>query len=141
MSRPLSGGDIKMAVLINFLLQNINLVSVLSKIYPKFAGHVKQEWQISWTLFLSLTAVLFLWQIVMQRKLYTYRYRAMGPSPISVSLIHPFHVTVRSPHILFVIFGGSTNFGRSVWMKNHKNNHIFCLIKIIFISNIFKAYG
>jgi hypothetical protein len=30
----------KMAVLINFLLQNANLVSVLSKICPKFAGHV-----------------------------------------------------------------------------------------------------
>jgi hypothetical protein len=30
----------KMSVLINFLLQNTNLVSVLSKICPNFAGHV-----------------------------------------------------------------------------------------------------
>ena len=30
----------KMSVLINFLLQNTNLVSVLSKIYLNFAGHV-----------------------------------------------------------------------------------------------------
>jgi hypothetical protein len=40
----------KMSVLINFLLQNTNLVSVLSKILPNFAGHVWQDWQISWTL-------------------------------------------------------------------------------------------
>ena len=30
----------KMSVLINFLLQNTNLVSVLSKICPNFVGHV-----------------------------------------------------------------------------------------------------
>ena len=56
----------KMSVLINFLLQNTNLVSVLSKICPIFAGHVWQDrkicpifaghvWQdrhISWTLIL-----------------------------------------------------------------------------------------
>ena len=36
----------KMSVLINFLLQNTNLVSVLSKICPNFAGHV---WHISRT--------------------------------------------------------------------------------------------
>ena len=30
----------KMSVLINFQLQNTNLVSVLSKICPNFAGHV-----------------------------------------------------------------------------------------------------
>ena len=33
----------KMSVLINFLLQNTNLVSVLSKICPIFAGHVWQD--------------------------------------------------------------------------------------------------
>jgi hypothetical protein len=43
----------KMSVLINFLLQNTNLVSVLSKICPNFAGHVWQDWHISWTLTLS----------------------------------------------------------------------------------------
>ena len=40
----------KMSALINFLLQNTNLVSVLSKILPNFAGHVWQDWQTSWTL-------------------------------------------------------------------------------------------
>jgi hypothetical protein len=30
----------KMSVLINFLLHNTNLVSILGKIYPNFAGHV-----------------------------------------------------------------------------------------------------
>ena len=33
----------KMLALINFLLQNSNLVSVLSKICPNFAGHVLQD--------------------------------------------------------------------------------------------------
>ena len=37
----------KMSVLINFLLQNTNLVSVLSKICPSFAGHVWKDWHIS----------------------------------------------------------------------------------------------
>ena len=41
----------KMSVLINFLLQNTNLVSVLSKICLNFAGNVWQDWHISWTLF------------------------------------------------------------------------------------------
>ena len=36
-----------MSVLINFLLQNTNLVSVLSKIFPNFDGHVWQDWRIS----------------------------------------------------------------------------------------------
>jgi hypothetical protein len=36
----------KMSVLINFLLQNTNLVSVLSKIWPNCAGHVWQDWRI-----------------------------------------------------------------------------------------------
>ena len=40
----------KMLVLINFLLQNINLVSIHSQICPDFAGHVWQDWHISWTL-------------------------------------------------------------------------------------------
>jgi hypothetical protein len=40
----------KMSVLINYLLQNTNLVSVLSKICPNFAGHVWQDWHISRTL-------------------------------------------------------------------------------------------
>ena len=40
----------KMSVLINFLLQNTNLVSVPSKICPNFAGHVWQDWHISQTL-------------------------------------------------------------------------------------------
>jgi hypothetical protein len=40
----------KMSVLNNFLLQNINLVSVLSKICPNFTGHVWQDWHISRTL-------------------------------------------------------------------------------------------
>jgi hypothetical protein len=30
----------KMSVLINFLLQNTNFVSVFSKISPKFVGHI-----------------------------------------------------------------------------------------------------
>jgi hypothetical protein len=34
----------KMSVLINFVLQNTNLVSVLSEISPNFAGHVWQDW-------------------------------------------------------------------------------------------------
>jgi hypothetical protein len=42
----------KMSVLINILLQNINRVSVLSKICPNFVGHVWLEWRISWTLLL-----------------------------------------------------------------------------------------
>jgi hypothetical protein len=33
----------KMAVLINFLLQNTNLVPVLGKIFPDFTGHVWQD--------------------------------------------------------------------------------------------------
>lgn len=33
--------------LINFLLQNINIVSVLSKIWPDVAGHIWQDWTIS----------------------------------------------------------------------------------------------
>ena len=40
----------KMSVFINFLLLNINLVSVLNKICPHFDGHVWQDWQTSWTL-------------------------------------------------------------------------------------------
>ena len=32
-----------MSVLINFLLQNTNLVSVLIKICPNFAGHISQD--------------------------------------------------------------------------------------------------
>jgi hypothetical protein len=48
----------KMSVLINFLLQNSNLASVLSKICPNFAGHVWQDWQISWTL-LSLSTFTY----------------------------------------------------------------------------------
>jgi hypothetical protein len=34
-----------MSVLINFLLQNTNFVSVLIKICPNFAGHIWQDWQ------------------------------------------------------------------------------------------------
>jgi hypothetical protein len=34
----------KMSVLINFVLQNTNLVSVLSEISQNFAGHVWQDW-------------------------------------------------------------------------------------------------
>jgi len=37
------GSSKQMSVLINFLLQNTNLVSVLSKICPNFAGHVGQD--------------------------------------------------------------------------------------------------
>jgi hypothetical protein len=40
----------KMSVLINFLLQKTNLVSVLNKICPNFAGHVWQDWHMSWIL-------------------------------------------------------------------------------------------
>ena len=40
----------RMSVLINFLLQNTNLVSVIGKICPNFAGHVCQDWHISRTL-------------------------------------------------------------------------------------------
>ena len=40
----------KMSFLIKFLLQNTNLVSVLSKICPNFAGRVWQDWHISRTL-------------------------------------------------------------------------------------------
>ena len=43
----------KMSVLINFLLQNTNLVSVLNKICPNFAGHVWQDKHISRTLLLG----------------------------------------------------------------------------------------
>ena len=32
-----------MSVLINFVLQNTNLVSVLIKISPNFAGHIRQD--------------------------------------------------------------------------------------------------
>jgi hypothetical protein len=39
-----------MLVLINFLLQNINLVSILGQICPDFVGHVWQDWHISRTL-------------------------------------------------------------------------------------------
>ena len=34
-----------MSVLINFLLQNTNLVSVLIKICPNYDGHIWQDWQ------------------------------------------------------------------------------------------------
>ena len=34
-----------LSVLINFLLQNTNLVSVLIKLCPNFAGHIWQGWQ------------------------------------------------------------------------------------------------
>ena len=44
----------KMSVLIYFLLQNTNLVSVLSKICPNFTGHVWQDWHISRTLFIYI---------------------------------------------------------------------------------------
>jgi hypothetical protein len=47
------GPSEKMSVLINFLLQNTNLVSVLSKIFPNFAGHVWQDWHISRTLVMT----------------------------------------------------------------------------------------
>jgi hypothetical protein len=40
----------RMSVLINFLLQNTKLVSVLGKICPNFAGHVWQDWHKSRTL-------------------------------------------------------------------------------------------
>ena len=40
----------KMSDLINFLMQNTNLVSVLSKICPNFTGHVWQDWKIWQTL-------------------------------------------------------------------------------------------
>ena len=43
----------KMSVLINFPLQNTNLVSFLSKICPNFGGHVWQNWKISWILSLN----------------------------------------------------------------------------------------
>ena len=44
------GPSEEMSVLINFLLQNTNLVSVLSQIFTNFASHVWQDWQILWTL-------------------------------------------------------------------------------------------
>jgi hypothetical protein len=34
-----------MSVLINFLLQNTNHLSVLIKFFPNFAGHIWQDWQ------------------------------------------------------------------------------------------------
>jgi hypothetical protein len=57
----------KMSVLINFLLQNTNLVSVLIKICPNFAGHVWQDWHISRTLWwlpncLFCTSRLLIWR-------------------------------------------------------------------------------
>jgi hypothetical protein len=42
-----------MSVLINFLSQNPNLVSVLSKIFPNFDSHVWQDWRISRPLVIS----------------------------------------------------------------------------------------
>ena len=63
----------KMTILINFLLQNTNLVSVLSKICPNFAGHVWQDWHISRTLLgiCRLSSVKFLhynllWMVLFQ---------------------------------------------------------------------------
>ena len=49
----------RMSVLINFLLQNTKLVSVLGKICPNFAGHVWQDWHISWTLWKAWTYIFF----------------------------------------------------------------------------------
>ena len=43
-----------MSVLINFLLQNTNLVSILSKICPNFAGHDWQDWHISQNLLIYI---------------------------------------------------------------------------------------
>ena len=45
----------KISVLINFLLQNTNLVSVIIKICPNFAGHIWQDWQFRelWYMYLS----------------------------------------------------------------------------------------
>ena len=40
----------EMSVFIHFLLQNTNLVSVLTKIFLNCAGHVWQDWHISWNL-------------------------------------------------------------------------------------------
>ena len=47
----------KMSVLIYFLLQNTELVSLLSKIGPNFAGHVWQEWLLRTLIFFLLYGV------------------------------------------------------------------------------------
>jgi hypothetical protein len=47
----------KMSVIINFLLQNTNIVSVLTKTFPNFTEYVWQDWRIlrtlvSWSFYL-----------------------------------------------------------------------------------------
>ena len=79
----------KMSVLINFLLQNINLVSVLSKICPSFAGHVWQDWHISLTLivlFMLSLSLLYIctWQILQIEELQIVLY-LFFPSSTNVS--------------------------------------------------------
>ena len=57
------GPSEKMSVVINFLLQNTNLVSVLSKICINFAAHVWQDWPISWTLIFHSYIYICVWYL------------------------------------------------------------------------------
>jgi hypothetical protein len=79
----------KMSVLINFLLQNTNFMSVLSKICPNFVGHVWQDWQISRNLWL-LNALLFVSVLLHLHKRTTNlrKLRHLGQKTLDLVVIH-----------------------------------------------------
>ena len=104
MANRFGGPSEKMSVLINFLLQNTKLVLVLSKICPNFAGHVWQDWQISWT------RILF-------AMLFTYMYLLTKAAPtLNIVLLKILLF------ILYYIFYSRCFF--SGWWKNEINFHL-----------------